>query len=158
MGFIGQVVIPILGSRATGAELSQLAANLTELQPPASIPWTQADLAYYFVTLPSTSGVIIPSGQSTSDIAAFVADSHASASISSSRESLSKADSLSDNVKALYSIGGRSGSEQFAALVADAAGRTAFVQRLKTFLDDWSFDGIGIGAPLSLKCSSCILF
>ncbi|GAA5864216.1 hypothetical protein JCM1840_006704 [Sporobolomyces johnsonii] len=95
-------------------------------QTPAQIDWNNTDLAYYFVTVTTTTGFEIPDGQSTSDLQAFVADAKQASS------------------KAVFTVGGWTGSLHFSTLVATNASQATFAQQIKSFMDQYNFDGVDI--------------
>ncbi|KAL8276452.1 hypothetical protein RQP46_011154 [Phenoliferia psychrophenolica] len=95
-------------------------------QPPSAIPWKQASIMNYFVTVTTATGMEIPDGQSTSDLPSFV--------------SLAK----SHKVRPVCSVGGWTGSLYFSSLVSTAASRKSFAKDLSSFATKWGFEGIDL--------------
>ncbi|KAL8276833.1 hypothetical protein RQP46_010764 [Phenoliferia psychrophenolica] len=95
-------------------------------QPPSAIPWSQASIMNYFVTVTTATGMQVPDGQTTSDIQSFV--------------SLAK----SNNVRPVFSVGGWDGSLFYSSLVSSASSRKSLAGDLSSFANKWGFEGVDI--------------
>ncbi|KAL8276834.1 hypothetical protein RQP46_010765 [Phenoliferia psychrophenolica] len=101
-------------------------AYSSAIQPPSAIPWSQASIMNYFVTVTTATGMQVPDGQTTSDIKSFV--------------SLAK----SNNVRPVVSLGGWDGGLFFSSLVSTAASRKILAGDLSSFATKWGFEGVDI--------------
>ncbi|GAA5971887.1 hypothetical protein JCM11641_001557 [Rhodosporidiobolus odoratus] len=98
----------------------------TDVQAPSAVPFSYSDIAYYFVTVTTSTGFEIPEGQSTSDITSFV--------------SLAK----QAGSKPVFSVGGWSGSVYFSDLTSTADKRQKFANDLESFMNQYGFEGVDI--------------
>ncbi|KAK4701300.1 chitinase, partial [Phenoliferia sp. Uapishka_3] len=101
-------------------------AYSTATQPPSDIPWSQASIMNYFVTVTTATGLQIPDGQTTSDIQSFV--------------SLAK----SNKVRPVFSVGGWDGSLYYSSLLATSTSRKSFAGDLSSFATKWGFEGVDL--------------
>ncbi|ORY90135.1 glycoside hydrolase superfamily [Leucosporidium creatinivorum] len=91
-----------------------------------SFPWSKNTHAFYFVVVTTSTGVSLPGGQTTADITTFVKSAH------------------KKGRKALFTVGGWSGSVYFSDHMISSAKRLAFAKSLETFRSTYGFDGIDI--------------
>ncbi|GAA5856575.1 hypothetical protein JCM8547_005872 [Rhodosporidiobolus lusitaniae] len=90
------------------------------------VDWGRTDLAFFFCTLTSSSGIELAAGTTESGMRTFI-----SAATSAGR-------------KPLLTVGGWSGSVYFSSLVATSSSRTAFANTVKTWLDEYGFAGVDL--------------
>ncbi|GAA6063502.1 hypothetical protein JCM10212_004764 [Sporobolomyces blumeae] len=95
-------------------------------QSPSNVDWKSGDIAYYFVTITTSTGFEIPEGQSISDLQEFVSTTKAK------------------GARPVFSVGGWSGSLHFSNLVETDAKRQAFAKELADFMDKYGFVGIDL--------------
>ncbi|GAA6028952.1 hypothetical protein JCM8097_001522 [Rhodosporidiobolus ruineniae] len=92
----------------------------------SGVDWGTVDLAFWFCTLTSSTGIELATGTTISGMQQFVAAATAA------------------NKKPLLTVGGWSGSVYFSSLVATSSSRTAFATTLKTWLDTYGFAGVDL--------------
>ncbi|EAU81455.1 endochitinase [Coprinopsis cinerea okayama7 len=113
----GTVVIPVTAS-------GWYPSWYKNVMPPSEIPWEKyTELTFAFaLTTPDTSALTLEGEEET--LRAFVQEAKA------------------NNVKALLSIGGWTGSQYFSPAVASAENRTTFVKTITDMATEFGLDGI----------------
>ncbi|KDE09111.1 hypothetical protein MVLG_00826 [Microbotryum lychnidis-dioicae p1A1 Lamole] len=95
-------------------------------QKPTSLDWSVTDIGYYFVTVTNSTGFAVPKDQPEADIKTFVTTAH------------------KHRRKAVFSVGGWTGSRYFSDLVATASNRAAFTASVLSFVKKYNFDGVDL--------------
>ncbi|KDE08781.1 hypothetical protein MVLG_00887 [Microbotryum lychnidis-dioicae p1A1 Lamole] len=95
-------------------------------QKPQAVDWSRTDIGYYFVSETDATGFNIPKGQSISALKTFVSTAH------------------SKRKKAVFTIGGWTGSRYFSDRVATSGNRTKLVAAIREFLVKYDFDGVDL--------------
>ncbi|ORY86033.1 chitinase [Leucosporidium creatinivorum] len=95
-------------------------------QTSSQVPYNQLSIAYYFVTVTTSTGFELGGGQSVSEMQSFVAKSKAAGK------------------KPVFSLGGWTGSRYFSALVNTSAKRTKLARDISAFMTKYGFVGVDI--------------
>ncbi|GAA5854552.1 hypothetical protein JCM8547_004881 [Rhodosporidiobolus lusitaniae] len=125
------VVSSLISSVAAASSSAPIMAQYwpaynSKLQAPGKVPFSYADIAYYFVTPTTSTGFEVPPDQSIDDLTTFVSSAKAAGS------------------KPVFSIGGWTGSLYFSSLTDTSAKRTKLAKDIKAFIEKYGFAGVDI--------------
>ncbi|GAA5823897.1 hypothetical protein JCM11251_003339 [Rhodosporidiobolus azoricus] len=91
-----------------------------------TVPWDEADMAFWFCTLTSQGGIELAPGMTVSAMQEFVKTAKDAGSTP------------------LLTVGGWSGSVYFSSLVSTSSSRTAFANTLLKWVTDYGFQGVDL--------------
>ncbi|KAK4050102.1 hypothetical protein OIV83_003673 [Microbotryomycetes sp. JL201] len=119
------VLFTLLSAAASAAAGATIAQYYPAYSPQTvkQVPWQSMNVAFYFTTLTTATGIEVAPNQPVSEIKNFVKTAKA------------------NGVKPVFTVGGWSGSKYFSSHASTDAKRKAFASALKAFSDKYGFAG-----------------